>query len=130
MCITCYNEIGDDLERTLSGLASNLDAWQQQGVDWREVAVCVVYDGRDRIEKSMLEYMERKLNIYDKEMLLATHKNNPVTMHLFEKTVSLVKHSSQREHYQPLQLIMCIKELNAGKLSSHNWFFAGFCRQL
>lgn len=61
--------------------------------------MCVVYDGRDRVDKGMMQYLERKIHVMDSDMLLATHKNNPVTMHLFEKTVSLVKHESQREHY-------------------------------
>jgi chitin synthase len=27
-----------------------------------------------------------------------------------------------------MNLFMCVKYKNAGKLSSHNWFFNGFCR--
>jgi len=102
ICVTCYNESGDELGRTLSGIASNLDAWQDQGIDWREVCVCIVYDGRARMHQSMFDFLQHELHIYDPEMLLATHRGNPVTMHLFEKTVSLVKHASQREHYLPL----------------------------
>lgn len=29
-----------------------------------------------------------------------------------------------------MNLFMCVKYKNAGKLSSHNWFFNGFCREL
>jgi len=29
-----------------------------------------------------------------------------------------------------MNLFMCIKYKNSGKLSSHNWFFNGFCKEL
>ena len=29
-----------------------------------------------------------------------------------------------------MNLFMCVKYKNAGKLSSHNWFFNGFCQEL
>lgn len=29
-----------------------------------------------------------------------------------------------------MNLFMCVKYRNAKKLSSHNWFFNGFCREL
>ena len=29
-----------------------------------------------------------------------------------------------------MNLFMCTKYKNAGKLSSHNWFFNGFCKEL
>jgi chitin synthase len=29
-----------------------------------------------------------------------------------------------------MNLFFCIKYKNAGKLSSHNWFFNGFCKEL
>ena len=29
-----------------------------------------------------------------------------------------------------MNLFLCVKYKNRGKLSSHNWFFNGFCREL
>jgi chitin synthase len=29
-----------------------------------------------------------------------------------------------------MNLFMCVKYKNSGKLSSHNWFFNGFCKEL
>ena len=29
-----------------------------------------------------------------------------------------------------MNLFLCTKYANAGKLSSHNWFFNGFCKEL
>lgn len=37
---------------------------------------------------------------------------------------------SQEECCTFMNLFLCVKYKNAGKLSSHNWFFNGFCREL
>lgn len=29
-----------------------------------------------------------------------------------------------------MNLFLCVKYKNSGKLSSHNWFFNGFCKEL
>ena len=54
----------------------------------------------------------------------------PVTCHIFERSMELPKHSSQREYFKPLQMLLAVKEKNGGKLNSHLWFFSGFCRQI
>jgi hypothetical protein len=59
--------------------------------------VFIVVDGREKMSKSMAEYFEKELKIFDTSMLLSEHRNNEVTCHLFEKTIDLPKHSSQRE---------------------------------
>ncbi len=92
--------------------------------------VIIVIDGREKMHKSVAEYFEKELKIWDNEMLVAEHRNNPVTCHLFEKTVDLPKHSSQREYYKPLQIAVAVKEKNGGKLNSHLWFFSAFVKQL
>ena len=72
----------------------------------------------------------QELKLFDPDLLRLEHKGNEVTCHVFEKSVELSKHAAQREYYQPLQLILAIKERNGGKLNSHLWYFSGFCRQL
>ncbi len=60
-----------------------------------QFVVFIVADGRDKISKSMMEYMERDLKLLDPTMMLSEHRGMPVTAHLFEKTIDLPKHSSQ-----------------------------------
>ena len=36
----------------------------------------------------------------------------------------------QSNDFTYMNLFMCVKYKNAGKLSSHNWFFNGFCQEL
>jgi chitin synthase len=92
--------------------------------------VFIVADGREKMNKSMVEFLEKDLKVWDTGMTVAEHRNNEVTCHLFEKTVDLPKHSSQREYYKPLQIALAVKEKNGGKLNSHLWFFSAFVKQL
>ena len=67
---------------------------------------------------------------YDPKLLKPQFHGSEVTMHLFEKTVELARHSSQREYFPPMQLMLDLKARNGGKLNSHLWFFTAICRQL
>ena len=92
--------------------------------------VFIIADGREKMNKSMVEFLEKDLKVWDSGMLLPEHRNNEVTCHLFEKTIDLPKHSSQREYYKPLQIALAVKEKNGGKLNSHLWYFSAFVKQL
>ena len=67
---------------------------------------------------------------YDPALVLPSFHGADVTMHIFEKTVELSRHASQREYYPPMQLMVGLKARNGGKLNSHLWFFTAICRQL
>ncbi len=130
ICVTAYNEEGDELRRTLRGFAANLPFLEKAGLHWSEVAVCVIIDGLDRASPSMLDYCANDLRVYDPTLLRSQHLRLPVSMHLFERTVEIARHETQREYHFPLQLTLAIKTQNGGKLNSHLWFFSGFSTQL
>ena len=129
LSITMYNENADELQRSLKGVAEQLDQLQPH-VTWEEMAVAIIVDGRNKMHKSMIEYCTKELKIFDEGLLRLKYNGSEVSCHIFEISVELPKHKAQREYYQPLQLILCIKERNGGKLNSHLWFFSGFCKQL
>lgn len=129
LCITMYNEHADELKRSLRGVADNLDQLEP-ALLWEEFAVCIVVDGRHKMSKSVLQFAEKELKLFDPDLVKVEHNGAPVTAHIFEKSVELAKHTSQREYFKPLQMILCIKERNGGKLNSHLWYFSAFCRQL
>ena len=129
LSITMYNEHADELRRSLRGVAEQLDQLQPH-VTWEEMAVAIIVDGRNKMHKSMKEFCNKELKVFDEGLLRKEHNGQEVTCHIFEKSVELSKHKAQREYYQPLQIILCIKERNGGKLNSHLWFFSGFCKQL
>ncbi len=51
-----------------------------------------------------------------------------VKLHLFEFTTMLVNYKG-RAFNCPMQMVFGMKEKNAGKLDSHQWFFKAFCEQ-
>jgi cellulose synthase/poly-beta-1,6-N-acetylglucosamine synthase-like glycosyltransferase len=129
--ITCYNEPGDELRRTLVGIAENLPKLNRvAGLHWSEIMVTITMDGIDYMSTQMRDFLTHDLKIFDPSLLRQSHAGRPVVMHLFERTVEMARHSSQREYYHPLQLALAVKARNGGKLNSHLWFFSGFSVQV
>ncbi|CAK4411240.1 unnamed protein product [Aphanomyces euteiches] len=129
--VTMYNEHGDELKGTLTGLAKGLRYMcKEYGVDyWKHVAVAVVSDGRTKASPSCLEYLNG-LGSFDEEIMTVTSLGVDTLMHLFESTVQLPENPTFESFYPPLQLIYALKEHNGGKLNSHLWFFNAFSEQL
>ena len=63
ICVTVYDETGDDLKRTLEGIAANLPGLFRAGMHWSELCVAVILDGRDRAHPSMLSFAQRSLRV-------------------------------------------------------------------
>lgn len=129
--ITAYNEDGDELKQTIRAVASNLDDISAKyGIGTKEILTILILDGRQKMSSSMEQYLMNTLGVYDKSVLLSAYRGDPVTCHVFEKTVELPKYSSQASSFQPLSLLIAVKEKNGGKLNSHLWLFQAFCRCL
>lgn len=133
ICVTVYTEGADELQRTLEGIAENLAALStegRKGVRWQDVCVFVIVDGRETANPSLLDFAKHRLRCYDPMMLARVYDGQDVQLHVFERTVPLLRHEASREFFFPLQLSFCVKEKNGGKLNSHLWFFQAFCRQV
>jgi chitin synthase len=131
--ITLYNEKLADLNETLDGICDNIAADCLKNDDpeaWRRWAVCIIADGRLKLHTSIAEQMEL-CDLSDAALALGMAQPDaaPIRLHLYESTQSRV-----REYTEPtektvrfnLQVVMAIKEENAGKLDSHRWFFNAF----
>ena len=127
--VTCYNEEGDELRRSLTGIASNLTALQAVGLHWSEIAVLIIIDGREKVNCTMIDELTG-LSLFDGSLLKESHHGRPVVLHLFERTVELPRHATQRLYFPPLQIALAIKEKNGGKLNSHLWAFTAFASSL
>lgn len=99
-------------------------------MDWNRVALCLIIDGRQSVSNDVQEYLVNDARIWDPGMLLSSHKGSNVTCHIFERTVSLSRHSSQGQCFLPLQMLLATKEKPGGKLHSHLWFFSAFARHV
>ena len=143
--VTMYNEDEHELQRTLRGICFNLQHMcQAQGPDfWKKFCVCVMLDGREKANKTTLQYAEAH-GFFDHDLVNETVKMRKVTeeekkkgkqpfdvrMHLFEYTAQLKEDENFEQRFPPLQIIFALKEFNGGKLDSHLWFFNAFADQL
>eukprot|EP01138_Halocafeteria_seosinensis_P006487 gb/GECG01006631.1/.p1 GENE.gb/GECG01006631.1/~~gb/GECG01006631.1/.p1 ORF type:complete len:123 (+),score=11.79 gb/GECG01006631.1/:1-369(+) len=82
------------------------------------------------MSSSLEHYLSNILNVYDKSVMLSQFQGEPVTCHIFERSVELPKYASGTSYFQPLQLLVAVKEKNGGKLNSHLWVFQAFSRCL
>lgn len=129
--VTCYNEDGDELQRSLEGIAANLSSLQALGYSWKEIAVVVIIDGEEKANPSLLEYAEQKLKVFDGSLMTSKRKDGkPVTMHFFESSCQLSEYKLSNSYYPPLQVIFALKARNGGKLNSHLWLLSAVVPQL
>lgn len=47
-----------------------------------------------------------------------------------DSSAELLEEMTEEKTSTYMNLFMCVKYKNSGKLSSHNWFFNGFCKEL
>lgn len=75
------------------------------------VCVVAVIDGRAVASRSVLEYATTELKILDEGMMIEEHRGQPVTMHLFERPVTLARHKTQREYFKPMQVRLGVAQV-------------------
>ena len=120
---------------TLRGIAENVQfmcGTYGESV-WEDLAVAIVSDGRSKANEKTLDWMTQR-GLFDEKLMTVEEVGLNVDMHLFEHTMQMVKSWNQQvskgAYYKPLQAIFALKQLNAGKLNSHLWFFNAFAEQL
>ena len=67
VCVTVYNETADELVGTLNGIAENAERFLESGIDPRELAVVIVFDGIKVIHESCLDWLDEIINAKSKE---------------------------------------------------------------
>lgn len=142
IAITVYNESELLLARTLSGVFKNIKhltmrnnskTWGQDS--WKKIVVCVIADGRKKIDKRAQALMAR-LGVYQDGLAKNMVGNKEVHAHIYEYTtmcgIKSIDKTVQFAHKKtvPVQMIFCMKEHNQKKINSHRWFFNAFGRIL
>ncbi|KAG9030667.1 Chitin synthase, class 1, partial [Serendipita sp. 407] len=134
--MTMYNEDEELFCRTMSGVMKNIQhlitrerskTWGKEG--WKKVVVCIVSDGRSKINARTLSVIA-SMGCYQDGVAKNAVNGKPVTAHIYEYTSQIsvtpsVKIGPQKEN-APIQLIFCLKEKNQKKINSHRWFFNAF----
>lgn len=140
--ITMYNEDDFLFARTLIGVFKNIEymcsrtsskTWGKEA--WKKIVVCVVSDGRAKINKRTQAVLAG-LGVYQDGIAKQQVSGKDVTAHIYEyttqvglelkgKTVQIKPRGAN-----PVQMLFCLKEKNQKKINSHRWFFQAFGRVL
>ncbi|QRV92037.1 chitin synthase [Ceratobasidium sp. AG-Ba] len=139
--MTMYNEDEELFTRTMHGVMQNIKhlctrerskTWSKEG--WKKVVVCVVSDGRLKINSRTLSTIAA-MGVYQDGVAKNVVDKKPVTAHIYEYTTQISVTPSMRiegaeRGIVPCQIIFCLKEKNQKKINSHRWFFNAFGRVL
>ncbi|KAG0340775.1 Chitin synthase, class 1 [Podila humilis] len=135
--MTMYNEDEVLFTRTMHGVMKNIrhlttrDRSRTWGPDaWKKVVVCIVSDGRSKINQKTLNVLAA-MGVYQDGVAKNIVNDKPVTAHIYEYTTQVtidpeMGRSGHDKGYVPVQILFCLKEKNAKKLNSHRWFFNAF----
>ncbi|KAI0640023.1 chitin synthase 2 [Trametes polyzona] len=132
--MTMYNEDEVLFTRTMNAVLKNVahlcsrtksKMWGPEG--WKKVVVCVVSDGRSKINKRTLQVLTL-MGCYQEGVAKDSIAGKDVTAHIFEFTSNVVvtERGEVSQGACPVQIIFCLKEQNKKKLNSHRWFFNAF----
>ncbi|KAL0951725.1 hypothetical protein HGRIS_008399 [Hohenbuehelia grisea] len=132
--MTMYNEDEVLFVRTMNAVIKNIahlcsrdrsKMWGPEG--WKKVVVCVVSDGRSKVNKRTLQVLSL-MGCYQEGIAKDSVAGKDVTAHIFEYTSSVIVTDSGEvsQGSCPVQILFCLKEQNKKKLNSHRWFFNAF----
>ncbi|KAJ7276864.1 glycosyltransferase family 2 protein [Mycena rebaudengoi] len=135
--MTMYNEDEELFCRTMHGVIKNIahlckrdrsKTWGKDG--WKKVVVCVVSDGRSKINSRTLSVLAT-MGCYQEGIAKNKVNDTPVTAHIYEYTTQISVTPSLQIHGPekgtvPVQIVFCLKEKNQKKINSHRWFFNAF----
>ncbi|KAF5368521.1 hypothetical protein D9758_002452 [Tetrapyrgos nigripes] len=132
--MTMYNEDEILFCKTMNAVIKNIahlcsrdrsKMWGPEG--WKKVVVCVVSDGRSKINKRTLQVLSL-MGCYQEGIAKDSVGGKDVTAHIFEYTSNVIVTDTGEvsQGSCPVQIVFCLKEQNKKKLNSHRWFFNAF----
>ncbi len=140
--VTMYNEDDFLFARTMIGVFKNIEylcsrtsskTWGKEA--WKKVVVCVVSDGRAKINERTKAVLAG-LGVYQDGIAKQQVNGKDVTAHVYEYTTQVgLELKGTQVHLKPrtntpIQMLFCLKEKNQKKINSHRWFFQAFGRVL
>ena len=68
--MTCYNEHGEELRRSLTAYARNVFMLQQVFGEkvWEEMPISIIIDGRAMASQAMLDFCQNELGVFSSEV--------------------------------------------------------------
>lgn len=149
IAITYYNEDKILFARTLHGVMQNIrdivklkksTFWTKSGPAWEKIVVCLIFDGIEKADKSVLDVLAT-VGVYQDGVIKKDIDGRDTVAHVFEFTTQLSVTPSQQlirpsadpndpTNLPPVQLMFCLKQKNSKKINSHRWLFNAFGRIL
>ncbi|KAL4499711.1 hypothetical protein ABPG72_017251 [Tetrahymena utriculariae] len=151
ICITMYGEPKDFLINTLRGIHANLKHFENMGISSRQIVVVIFQDGIMKMQSQMVDFFSGLDILHKRELSLVRRRQiiqQQIDFLKRENKQSVLDYNDGLPNTIPKQIALLyqdflefegqqgllptfsvFKHLNAKKLSSHLWFFEGFCRQ-
>ncbi len=132
-CVTLYNEDLVALKVTLTSLVLAIAECHKDARHRRDRAtICVVVDGHERVHADTRQFLVdekwisfRPAGPDQTELHSTSHQPGPLL-----RTLGYLGSVDCLFGVEPIQVIVCLKPSNCGKLHSHHLFFDVLCRQL
>ncbi|KAI8799273.1 chitin synthase-domain-containing protein [Cladochytrium replicatum] len=135
--VTMYNEDDFLFAKTMHSICKNIShlctrsksrTWGSDG--WKKVTVCIVSDGRKKVNPRVLNVLGVQ-GVYQDGVMKESVNGKPVSAHIFEYTSQICVDVEGNilgpsDGIVPTQIIFCLKEKNQKKINSHRWFFNAF----
>jgi len=132
--MTMYNEDEVLFVKTMNAVIKNIahlcgrtrsKMWGPEG--WKKIVVCVVSDGRNKVNKRTLQVLTL-MGCFQEGVMKDEVGGKDVTAHIFEFTTNVIVTDTGEVSPGscPVQVLFCLKEQNKKKLNSHRWFFNAF----
>ncbi|KAI1480336.1 glycosyltransferase family 2 protein [Daldinia eschscholtzii] len=147
IAITYYNEDKILFARTMHSVMQNVrdivklkktTFWTRSGPAWQKIVVCLVFDGIEKADKSVLDVLGT-MGVYQDGVLKKDIDGKETVAHVFEFTSQISITPDQQlilpkennpNNLPPVQLLFCLKQNNSKKINSHRWLFNAFGRIL
>ncbi|KAI8963165.1 glycosyltransferase family 2 protein [Daldinia sp. FL1419] len=147
IAITYYNEDKILFARTMHSVMQNVrdivrlkktTFWTKSGPAWQKIVVCLIFDGIEKADKSVLDVLGT-MGVYQDGVLKKDIDGKETVSHVFEFTSQISITPDQQlilpkendpTNLPPVQLLFCLKQKNSKKINSHRWLFNAFGRIL
>ncbi|KAI0436744.1 glycosyltransferase family 2 protein [Xylaria telfairii] len=148
VAVTYYNEDKVLLSRTTHSIMQNIrdiinlkrsTFWNNGGPAWQKIVLCIVMDGVDPCDKGALDILAT-VGVFQQGVLKKEVNGEKTRAHIFEYTTQLSvtpkqqlirpTDSSPQALIPPIQIMICLKAENSGKINSLRWVYNAFGRIL
>ncbi|KAK8102966.1 hypothetical protein PG984_016112 [Apiospora sp. TS-2023a] len=145
VCVTCFNEDKwlfvrsyDSIMKNARDIINKRNFLNRRGPAWTKVVLCLAVDGLNACDQGVLDVLAT-VGVYQHGILEEAVNGIETQAHIFEYTTQLSVDPNYQllrpmgEHHStlpPVQVILCLKARNSGKINSHRWFLNAFGRIL